>query len=143
MTSNLGKVPSQPDAWLEVARERAADAEAMIPKRQGSCGPVYMVGYAIECALKAYLQARGIQFPSSGGRGHDLQRLWARTGFKLRDLNDQNGAKAFFLRDWNTSLRYTVELPSDFTLAELIQSAKALSGWLHHRVRRSHPRSRR
>jgi hypothetical protein len=43
--------PNTAQDWITVANERAADAEAMLSSRQDSVGPVYMVGYAIECSL--------------------------------------------------------------------------------------------
>jgi hypothetical protein len=44
--------PNTSQEWIDVAKERAADVEAL---KQRQVGAVYMAGYAIECSLKAYL----------------------------------------------------------------------------------------
>jgi HEPN domain-containing protein len=135
--------PDQPEAWLAVANERAADAEALLLKRKTSSGCAYMAGYAIECSLKAYLQGSGTAFPTSGGEGHNLRGLWRRSGFQISDLQDANGAKAFFLKQWSTDLRYEVALPTHLRAEELLQGAKALNGWLQTRCRRRGGRRKR
>lgn len=38
--------------WLEVARARSADADAVFAKHPDSVGSVYLSGYAVECSLK-------------------------------------------------------------------------------------------
>jgi hypothetical protein len=128
--------PTSAEDWLDVGRERAADADALLRARQASAGPVYLAGYAIECSLKAYLQSAGKSFPSSGGAGHDLRRLWRQTGIRLGDLGDESGAKAFFVQDWTTALRY--EAAPDFPCPsdELVKAAGQLCGQIQNRMRR-------
>lgn len=128
--------PTSAQDWLDVGRERAADADSLLKERQDSAGPVHLAGYAIECSLKAYLQSAGKLFPSSGGAGHDLRGLWHQSGFSLRDLGDDSGAKAFFVQDWTTALRY--EAAPDFPCpsGELVDAARQLCGAIQNRMRR-------
>jgi hypothetical protein len=129
-----------PPEWIQVANERAADAQALQPHRGQSTGPVYMAGYAVECALKAYLVRNGIPFPSGGSGGHDLRGLWARSGFRLFDIKDSTGAKSFYLQSWSTDLRYQVAYDSGITTAELVNGACALMSWLMTQTRRGRRR---
>lgn len=134
--------PTTASDWLSVANERAADAETMKITRNTSVGCVYMAGYAIECSLKGLLQNLGTPFPKHGQEGHNLRRLWEASGFRLTDLSDSTGAKAFFIENWDTSLRYELACDSSLTMAELVGGAKHLTGWIQSRIRRK-PRSRR
>lgn len=92
-------VPNTPQQWFDVASERAADAEAMLPCRQCSNGPVYMAGWAVECALNGYLAKSGTvrPRPSRGEAQHDLKRLWHAAGLRLSDLSEPNGHKTWLL----------------------------------------------
>lgn len=136
--------PVTAEDWLSVARERAADAEAMIESRSLSTGPVYMAGYAIECSLKAYLEIKGISFPKQGQGGHDLKGLWQATGFPIRYLNDANGARAFYFQSWSTDLRYNTNVKTKgLSCQELIKGAKELTGLIQNNTRRSPLRRRR
>jgi hypothetical protein len=108
----------------------------MLPSRADSVGPVYVAGYAIECSLKAYLQASGLPFPTSGRAGHDLRALWGAAGFSLREIGDQRGEKAFFVEGWSTDLRYETTSGSTLSGDELVGGARALTGWLQTRARR-------
>ncbi len=129
--------PSSADDWISVATERASDARANLDKRPGSAGPVYIAGYAIECSLKALLRAKGKPFPTSGSGGHDLQGLWEASGFRLSDLRDPNGAKAFFIEQWSTDLRYETAPPAAIPAEQLLTGAGNLTGWIHTHVRRA------
>jgi HEPN domain len=128
--------------WSSLARERAADAEAMATVRVTSIGCVYMAGYAVECSLKAFLQSQGKSFPTSGRDGHNLRKLWETSGFRLSDISDTAGAKAFFIAQWDTSLRYKLAYDSSLTIEELVSGARLLTGWIQSQVRRR-PRRRR
>ncbi len=132
--------PANAEEWIEVANQRAMDAAAMLPVREQSVGPVYMAGYAVECALKAYLDRNDIQRPRMGPEGHNLRRLWAASGFRRRDLNDRRGFKSFYLERWSTDLRYASHLDSELETTELVDGARQLSGWIQKQIRR---RSRR
>jgi hypothetical protein len=136
--------PVTAEDWLSVAKERAADAEAMKESRSLSTGPVYMAGYAIECSLKAYLQVKGIPFPKRGSEGHDLKGLWQATCFPISDLGDTNGAKAFYIQSWSTDLRYNASMEAGgLPCQELMKGARALTGLIQNRTRRTLLRRKR
>lgn len=122
--------------WLCVANERSMDAETVASNRKNSAGGVYLAGYAVECSLKAYLQARGKEVPSSGRAGHDLRALWLACGFRLCDLGDNDGTRTFYIKDWKTSLRYDLAHKPDLSVDSLLGGAKSLTGWIQTRVRR-------
>lgn len=130
--------------WLKVARERASDAEAILSHRPDSTGSVYLVGYAIECSLKAYLILVGRPLPTSGRAGHNLTGLWNASGFRKRDLGDTDGRKVFFLEDWDTSMRYwSIRQNGGITNQQLIEGAKQVVGWVQGQVRREGMRRNR
>ncbi len=135
--------PNTAQEWIAIAQERAADAEAMKTSRCTSVGSVYMAGYAIECSLKALLQSKGTPFPKHGNEGHNLRGLWEASNFRVSDLNDSKGTKAFFLQDWNTALRYELSCASSLEVTELVDGAKELTSWIQTRIRRSKPRKHR
>lgn len=136
--------PNTPQDWLNLALERAADADAIYQQRPDSIAVVYMAGYAIECSLKALLQKQGIPFPQSGREGHNLKGLWQASGLKLSDLKDDLGCKTFFIQNWNTDLRYEISLTttSGLKIEELLHGAKKLTGQIQTQTRRAKPRSR-
>jgi len=129
--------------WLDVARERAGDAETLNKHRAASIGSVYLAGYAIECSLKAYLNRLGRPFPRSGRAGHDLQHLWRSSNLRLGDLDDRDGSKSFFIEQWSTDLRYLSELPAGLEPERLLKGAQQLTGWIQGRTRRLESRSSR
>jgi hypothetical protein len=129
--------PVNAEEWIWVARQRAADADAMLPAREQSAGPIYMAGYAVECALKAFLVRNNIRRPGMGPEGHNLRRLWKSSGFRLRDLNDEEGFKSFYLTDWSTDLRYDAHPNPALETVDLVAAARQLSGWLQKQARRS------
>ena len=136
--------PKTWEHWREVAIERAKDAEIIAENNPDSIGCVYMVGYAVECALKAYLQRKGKRFPGKGKEGHHLRALWETAGFRLSDIIDPKGLQVFFIEEWTTDLRYEVRDNDGYSLIEdqgydmkeLIEGAKQLSGWIHKKIRR-------
>jgi hypothetical protein len=123
---------------IDTAKERAGDADAMLPTRNNSVGSVYMAGYAVECMLKAYLKKMNRSFSTRGKSGHNLQGLWRSAGFRLSDLTDRSGAKAFFLQDWDTALRYQSGVDElTHSTDELVTAAKQLTGWISKQIRRN------
>ncbi|CDM92641.1 MULTISPECIES: HEPN domain-containing protein [Limnospira] len=132
--------PSKPQDWINLANERAADADEISKTRKTSVASVYLAGYAIECSLKALLQERGTGFPKHGQQGHNLRELWESANFRLSDLSDPTGAKTFYLEKWNTSLRYEVTCDSLLSHQELVEKAKQLTGWIQTQMRRTRPR---
>jgi hypothetical protein len=131
--------PSTAEEWMAVARERGRDAQAMQDGRSNSVGPAYMAGYAVESALKAFLQSKGIPRPLSGAGGHNLTSLWKATGLPLGAVNDSgNGAKTFFLQSWSTDLRYQSSRPSHVAgAAEVVDAACQLMGFLSSKLKRA------
>lgn len=129
--------PNTFDEWIEVSRERQEDARALLSRKQ-SVGPVYMAGYAVEARLKAFLRRINKEFPKKGDEGHNLRGLWKQTGFKLRDIKDENGEKAFFVEEWSTDLRYEVSLDGAYAWDSnsLVKAAGELSGWIQTQIRR-------
>ena len=132
--------PVNAEEWIWVARQRAADADAMVPARDQSVGPVYMAGYAVECSLKAFLVRNNIRWPGMGPEGHNLRRLWRTSGFRLQDLNDDQGFKSFYVTDWSTDLRYDARPSPDLETTDYLAGARLLSGWIQKQVRRSRRR---
>lgn len=133
--------PSTTEEWMAVARERGADAKAMLPSRAASIGPVYMAGYAIECTIKGYLQSKGIPRPTSGQDGHNLKGLWKQTGFRFADLKDPDGNRSFFIQQWSTDFRYQANIPENVpNSADLVKAAKSLVGWIHAQTKRQRRR---
>ncbi|MDY6806195.1 MAG: HEPN domain-containing protein [Cyanobacteriota bacterium] len=134
--------PTTAADWMAVADERLADAEAILKERPDSVASVYMAGYAIECALKALLQKRGIASPSYGREGHDLRGLWSAANLNFSANQDPQGTQTFFFEEWNTALRYEKFLPSKSGLKqqELLKGARRLKGWIYLQINRSKPR---
>jgi len=133
--------PSTTEEWMTVARERGADAEAMLPTRTASIGPVYMAGYAIECAIKGYLQYRGIPRATRGRHRHNLKALWKQAGFCFADLKDPHGNTSFLIQQWSTGFRYQLSIPENVPdSAGLVEAAKRLAGWIQAQVRRQRRR---
>ena len=127
--------PSTPEQWIAVAKERGADAKTINQNLPHSVGAIYLAGYAIECSLKAFLQKQSTGFPKHRSEGHNLRALWKASKFRLSDLNDYNGCKAFFIQTWKTDLRYQTELDSALPEEELIKGAKELVGWIQKQIR--------
>jgi HEPN domain len=128
--------PTTPTQWMEVGNQRAADAIAIHSMREHSVGSFYLVGYAIECSLKAYLLARGTPVPRHGRAGHDLRELWRASQLRLQDLNDGDGCKAFYLFSWSTNYRYSLVFQCAHSKNTLIKRAQELTGWIQTLVRR-------
>ncbi|MGK7889578.1 MAG: HEPN domain-containing protein [Leptolyngbyaceae cyanobacterium] len=129
-------IPSTAEEWLCIATERGADADAIIKSGNTSIGSIYLAGYAIECSLKALLQAKNQPFPKHGEQGHNLRNLWRSSGFCLSDISDSKGTKAFFIDQWSTSLRYEKSLESSLSPEELVDGAKQLTGWIQRQIRK-------
>jgi len=132
------------EEWLEVSRERALDAGVILSLRPDSIGSVYLAGYVIECSLKAFLQAAGKKVPTSGSAGHNLVGLWKATGLQKSILGGSEGSRTFFLEQWSTAMRYSVnEDLNGQSPEDLIDGAKLITGWFHQQVRRRRQYRRR
>jgi hypothetical protein len=134
--------PTTYKEWVDVAKERAADASALAASRPLSVASIYLAGYSLECVLKAYLNRRGIPFPGHGHEGHNLRGLWRRAEFRMSDLKDRTGAKSFFVESWESSMRYETVVDSDLDAGELVDSAIQLMNWLFKQVKRHRRRNR-
>ncbi|MGL4501658.1 MAG: HEPN domain-containing protein [Planktothrix sp.] len=135
--------PTTVEDWIEIANNRAADAEAIRKVEETSVGSVYMAGYAIECSLKALLRSQNTPFPKSGREGHNLKGLWDSCGFKLSDIKDPTGAQTFFIDNWNTSLRYQSTCGSHLKVPELLKGSQKLTGWIQTQIRRNNYRKKK
>jgi HEPN domain-containing protein len=133
-------MPTTSQEWSEVATERQSDARALCEQRAESVGTVYLAGYAVECALKAYLQRAGLPFPTAGREGHNLRGLWRSSGFRLRDLADHAGTKSFYINCWSTDLRYETSIPSIAAAEHLVAGAGQLTGWILSQAKRQRRR---
>lgn len=139
-----GRLPQRLTAWQprrrvvvfeDAARARAREASLM--RRHGhDVAAVYLAGYVVECRLKHLLQRQGRSLPRSGASGHDLRTLWEQAGLRPQDLS---GHRAEFMRFWNTSLRYQVELPKDVDVDNLLQGGRELASMVSVRVRYTQP----
>ncbi|NEO42085.1 MAG: HEPN domain-containing protein [Moorea sp. SIOASIH] len=132
--------PTTVSDWIDIAKERTKDADAILKNRSQSIGAVYMAGYAIECSLKALLRYKNKPFPKHGNQGHNLRGLWEAAGLRLSDIRDPTGAKTFFIENWDTSLRYELTCNSSLTMAELVDGAKQLTKFIKFKIS---PKSRR
>ncbi len=128
--------PNTIDEWMNVSQERQKDANALLNSRRSSTAPVYLVGYAVESALKAYLKCRNFKFPKSGSEGHNLTGLWNSAGFRSSDLKDPTGHKSFFIKEWGTHLRYETSFDQTQNSESLIKAAGQLVGWISNLIRR-------
>ena len=133
--------PTTAEAWLRVAQERAVDARILAAQGR-SVAAVYLAGYAVECALKAYLQRVGRGFPTSGQAGHDLHELWRACGFRLAALGDSQGNRTYFVEQWHTGLRYNDTLDTVLDAGVLVEGAVQLAGWVQSRLNRGPRRQR-
>jgi HEPN domain-containing protein len=118
------------------AAERRRDA-AVLHENGRDLAALYMLGYAIECGLKALLTRRGLRFTASGRKGHDLRGLWESAGFKRRDIH---GHRRLFLDEWNTALRYRDVLPGHVDAAALYEGGVNLVGYVINRSKRPRPK---
>jgi HEPN domain-containing protein len=128
--------PNTYEDWLEVSRERQADAKALLSCRKESIGPVYMAGYAVEASLKAFLRKINKPFHQRGQEGHNLKGLWKQAGFNLRDIKDESGEKAFFVEEWETNFRYEIKPDYSHDSESLVIAAGNLAGWIQTQIRR-------
>lgn len=128
------------EEWVAVAVARGADASAMVEQRSSDVGPIYMAGYAVECSLKAFLQACGIPMPAHGPSGHDLRALWKTARLHLRAIHDLTGYRSFFVSEWSTNLRYELDVTAPGSSAEMVREAQALARWIQNQARRERRR---
>jgi hypothetical protein len=143
------------DAW-ELLEQPSRDREAPDAGHRHLRAAIYLAGYAVECALKAYVISRvrgaqrfddaiqrrkmageaGLDF--GGRRAHNLELLQ-----KATDLSAAMDAElalkkmwAHLHKRWSTDLRYTPTHWTDRGAArDLVRAATDLHGWVDIRRR--------
>jgi hypothetical protein len=127
--------PASAGAWMAVASLRLAEARR-ISDEKGCVASAYLAGYAIECSLKAFLANRGSPRPAYGSEGHNLRSLWAACDFILRDIQDLDGSKNYYMTDWTTDLPYQSKKNTMISDQDLIIGAGKVLSRLHTQIRR-------
>lgn len=134
--------PSNSREWLLAARHRLSDAKILADIGSAPVASIYLAGYAIECALKAHLDNSGEPRPRRGGEGHNLRALWSACELVLRDLDDADGTKSYFMTDWSTDLRYQIIPNTALHPQDLVKSAGFLLTRISNFIRRNAGRRR-
>lgn len=104
----------------EISRIRRKEASALIAARQFS-GAYYLLGYAVECALKACIakQIRRYDFPDKNlvnkAYTHELQTLLRLAGLAQGLDSDMQNSEALELnwaivKDWSELSRYQIDI---------------------------------
>ena len=104
----------------EISRVRRREALALIAARQFP-GAYYLLGYAVECALKACIakQVRRHDFPDKRlvdkSYAHELQTLLKLAGLDQDLKRDRSKSRALELnwaivKDWSESSRYQIDI---------------------------------
>lgn len=105
----------------QLSRLRVQDAKILLDNGR-HLGAYYLLGYAVECALKACIakQIRQHDFPDrklvNDSYTHDLERLMTISGLKSTfdteiETYDHLAANWAFVRDWSEGSRYETDLP--------------------------------
>jgi hypothetical protein len=104
--------------FQQISEIRRRDAVTLLKARQYS-GAYYLIGYAVECALKACVakQVRRYDFPDRKLANevftHDLQKLVSLAGLAPELKKEMEGNKPLELnwavvKDWSESSRYEI-----------------------------------
>lgn len=125
--------PSSPRDWAKVSLEREQDAEVLLRHRSNSSSPAYMVGYALEAALKGLISALG----ETPKKIHAIDTLWRDAGLDWSTLGDRDGHREWFLRGWVPDLRYEVDPPHGKKLETLLSEGRQLSDWIRKKIDRA------
>jgi len=125
--------------FRSAAIERRRDAAKL---RDGArhLAAIYILGYAVECGLKAFLELESRRVPRGGSAGHDLLGLWEAAGFKRLDVS---GYRRLFLDEWSVALRYREALPSNADAAALYRGGCELASFVQKKYNRPKPRRKR
>jgi hypothetical protein len=105
--------------WQKLAEDRILDAQALFAAGRWS-GAFYLIGYAVECGLKACVLARIGAHPevvyedrrfSIDSWTHDIERLVVLTDIKTdRDADAAANARLYqnwqWVKDWSEESRY-------------------------------------
>jgi HEPN domain-containing protein len=104
--------------FQKAAKLRVSEARVLLDANQYE-GAYYLIGYAIECALKACVakQVRRYDFPdkkiANEAFTHDLEKLVKVAGLLLEFEKDKNansslGLNWAIVKDWSESARYEI-----------------------------------
>ena len=134
------------DDLHNLSRLREQEAKILLANRCFA-GAYYLLGYAVECALKACIakQIRRFDFPDrklvNDSHTHDLERLLSISGLKdeLEGEARRNPDLAInwaIVKDWSEQIRYSPSIPEnkahDFYSAVTARRHGVLS-WLRKR----------
>ncbi|MCL4538846.1 MAG: HEPN domain-containing protein [Bacteroidetes bacterium] len=105
---------------MKLAHLRLKEAEILLKKRKYA-GAYYIVGYSIECALKACIakQTKKNEFPDrakvNDSYTHNLKKLLHLTGLQSKmDQEDKDGTPVgrnwAYITQWNEESRYRTDI---------------------------------
>jgi len=134
------------DDLHNLSKLREQEAKILLANRCFA-GAYYLLGYAVECALKACItkQIRRFDFPDrklvNDSHTHDLERLLSISGLKDEleaeaRRNPDLAVSWAIVKDWSEQVRYTPNIPEnkaqDFYSAVMARRQGVLS-WLRKR----------
>ncbi|MCH7624346.1 MAG: HEPN domain-containing protein [Chloroflexi bacterium] len=107
----------------EISNLRVEEARVLLRNGYYS-GAYYLIGYAVECALKACIskQIRRYDFPNrklvNDSYTHDLERLLGVSGLKEELDSESAGNQALegnwsIVKDWSEQSRYRSDIPEN------------------------------
>ena len=103
--------PQSPSEWLRLARQHEEAARALAENRVAAAQSYSHVGFATECALKAYImwKERLNRWPDRGARGelytHDLRKLLEISGID-QSTRDPIGPSWAVVLQWDREQGY-------------------------------------
>jgi len=103
-----------------ISKLRRKDAAALLKAKQYA-GAYYLLGYSVECAIKACIakQTKKYDFPNKDiaqkAYVHNLEQLLKLAGLELQLKNDMKLNKHLevnwsTVKDWNETSRYTISI---------------------------------
>jgi len=123
------------------------------PAQLHAGGAAYVAGYAVECALKAYIitktpnavalkaamntrKTRGDRpWDLGGSKGHNLQLLLSATDLGAH-MDAEQGIKSAFAvcAKWSSDRRYDPRVVAPDTARAFVDAARRVSGWVRART---------
>jgi hypothetical protein len=103
--------PQSPSEWLAVAKQHEASARLLAESRVAAAQAYFHAGFAVECALKAYIMSKGRLngWPDRDSRPelytHDLRKLVGIAGIQL-STTDPIGPSWKVVLDWDRNQAY-------------------------------------
>ncbi len=129
--------------FQKLTRIRLREAKALLDNRCYE-GAYYLLGYAVECAFKAYIarQTKRYDFPDlervKGSYTHDLNKLLNLSGLEQEHRNERKKNPSFevnwtIVKDWNEKSRYSTSITrakaKDFRSA-IVSRKNGILTWL-------------